>query len=331
MGAPTPVSWRDGVHIAATPIWCDARRARDVCFVSHGEAVRPARHGQLIATAATLALLARQGARRQAETVLAVPYDRPFTLGTRRLELFRSGHAIGAASLAVDVDGERVVYAGPIQPHGGGLGETASLRACRTLVVSAHYGAPEFAFPPIDDVVGEVAERCRAIADAGGAAVLLVTSAGKGLDVAARLGACGLAARAHREIHHAARRLSDHQIASAPALARFSGRLRPGELVLWPTRAREALDRVELPARSAIILVSGGAQDPGAVRSARADLAYPWSNQADYRSLIEYVDASGAERVFFTHRLAEPMARAIDRPARPARAIGPPLQMSLFS
>ena len=29
-----PVTWRDGVHLTGTPIWCDARRRRDVCFVS---------------------------------------------------------------------------------------------------------------------------------------------------------------------------------------------------------------------------------------------------------------------------------------------------------
>jgi hypothetical protein len=89
--ATEPVVWRDGVHVAGTPIWCDARRARDLCFVSAADRVGRAGHGQLIATAATLAQLGAAPGPH-----LAVPYRRPFTLGTLRLELMPSGHALGA-------------------------------------------------------------------------------------------------------------------------------------------------------------------------------------------------------------------------------------------
>jgi putative mRNA 3-end processing factor len=328
MVAPGPVSWRDGVHITGTPIWCDARRARDVCFVSHGGAVMTARHGQLIATAETLALLARADHRRQAETVLPVPYDRPFTLGTRRLELFPSGHAVGAASLAVDLGGDRVVYTGPVNPRGGGLGGAAALRACSTLVVHAGYAAPEVAFPPVDDAVAAVIADCREIARNGGATVLLVSSPCKGLDVAARLAVAeDLAVVAHRAIQHAARKLGP----AVPAVRRMTGRLRPGDVVLWLATARAALDRVALPAGSRIALVSGAAADPEAVAAARADLGRVWSNAADHRALIEYIAATGASAVYCTGRAAEALARSIDSRRRPARALGPPVQMSLFA
>ena len=59
---------------------------------------------------------------------------------------------------------------------------------------------------------------CREIARAGGAAVLLVSSACKGLDVAARLAAAGdLPVVAHRAIQHAARKLD----LAAPAVRRI--------------------------------------------------------------------------------------------------------------
>ena len=93
-----PVTWRDGVHLTGTSIWCDALRARDVCFVSRANAVTTARHGQLCATAETLALLDSGDRGRRPSSVLPVPYARPFTLGTRRIELFRSGAGLGAAS-----------------------------------------------------------------------------------------------------------------------------------------------------------------------------------------------------------------------------------------
>src|SRR5579859_7328899 len=87
------VTWRDGVHLTGTPIWCDARRRRDVCFVSSADRVT-AGHGQLIATPETLAI-AKRRAREAGH--LAVPLHRPFTLGTLRLELISSARGPGAA------------------------------------------------------------------------------------------------------------------------------------------------------------------------------------------------------------------------------------------
>ena len=79
------------MHLTGTPIWCDARRRRDVCFVSSSERVGRAGHGQLIATPITLALLGAEVGH------LAVPVHRPFTLGTTRLSLIPSGRGLGAA------------------------------------------------------------------------------------------------------------------------------------------------------------------------------------------------------------------------------------------
>jgi len=326
MALPVSVSWRDGVHITGTPIWCDARRARDVCFVSHGEAVRIARHGQLVATSETLSLLARSDARRQAETVLAVPYGRPFTLGTRRLELFPSGHAIGAASLLVDIDGHRIVYAGPVHPRGGGLGGPAALRACQTLVVDARYGDRRYSFPDLADVAGEVAAHCRTTIDRGGCAVLVVASSSLGLDVCSQLEP--LRPIAHRAIHRAARRFTDRD--GVPSVRRFSGTARGGDVIVWPVAARDALDRIELPAGSSRVLLSGDALDPSSLQTARVDAAFPWTNEADYRALLDYIDATGAERLYFTNRHGETLARETHRATRPARALGPPVQMNLF-
>src|SRR5450432_2403378 len=126
-----PVTWRDGVHVVGTPIWCDARRARDVCFVSSADAIGRVGHGQLIATLATLAQLGAPGAAH-----LSVPHRRPFTLGTVRLELVPSGHALGSSSLWIDAGGARTFYAGPISTSDGGLGEPAELRTCETLIVA---------------------------------------------------------------------------------------------------------------------------------------------------------------------------------------------------
>jgi putative mRNA 3-end processing factor len=317
-----PVTWRDGVHVAGTPIWCDARRARDVCFVSAADQIGRVGHGQLIATLATLAQLGAAPPGGAAH--LAAPYRRPFTLGTVRLELVPSGHALGAAALWVDAAGHRVLYAGAVCPGGGaGLAEPAELRSCDTLVVAAPYGAPGDRFPARAEAAAAWLDFARETAAAGALAVALVSSPAKGLDVAAQAAAAGLAVGAHRAIHHATRRLEAAGLA-APSVRR--GPPRAGALV-WLVRDRARLDAALAGRPARIALVSGAATDPEAVAAAGAGHGVAWSNAADRDELLGFIADSGAPRVYLTGRCADAIAAALgDR----ARVLAPPHQMALF-
>jgi len=314
-----PVTWRDGIHVTGTAIWCDARRSRDVCFVSAADRIGRVGHGQLIATAATLAQLGALATGAH----LSVPYRRPFTLGTVRLELIPTGHALGAAALLIEDAGQRVLCAGVVGANGG-LGELPELRSCDTLVVAAPYGRPEHRFGPRDEAGDQVVAFARATAEAGAAAVLLVTSAAKGLDVGARLAADGLEAAAHRSIVLAAQRL---HAAALPAPTLRKAGPRPGPL-LWPLAELGRLESLLGAVPRRIALVSGQAVEPSAVREAGADVAIAWSNTADRAELLAYIHGSGARRVYLTGRCAEAVAAELgDR----ARVLGPPRQMPLFA
>ncbi len=320
--------WRDGVHVAGTPIWCDARRARELCFVSRADRLAGSRHGQLIATSESFALMGRKRAGDDSE--LAVPPGHPFSLGTLRLELFKSGSAHGAAALAVDTGERRVVYAGAIHPRGGGLGGAAEQRACDVLVVSAHHGTPLYSLPPLEDATGQLAAECRRAREAGGAAVLLVPGWLEGLDVAHALERAGVGeVVAHRSIHHAAQRLrAAGQVAIA--VRRAAASPRGGQVLLWPLVRRAGLPVSGLPAGSRVLLVSGDAVDPAAVARARAGAGVAWSTEADHPTLCRYIDETRARAVYLLGRHADLLAAELDRPGRSARPLAAPQQMSLF-
>lgn len=316
------------MHLAGTAIWCDARRARELCFVSRADRVAASRHGQLIATTESFALMGRKRAGTDSE--LAAPLGRPFSLGTLRLELFSSGSALGAAALAVDTGERRVVYAGAVHPRGGGLGGAAEQRACDVLVVSAHHGAPIYSFPPLEEATGELADQCRRTRESGAAAVLLVPGWLEGLDLASALEGAGVAELvAHRSIHHAAQRLraAGH---AAPPVRRAGARVRAGQVVLWPLARRGALATAVLPAASRVLLVSGDAVDPAAVARARADGGVAWSTEADHAALCRYIDGTRARAVYLIGRHADVLAAELDRPGRAAHPLAAPQQMSLF-
>jgi putative mRNA 3-end processing factor len=324
-----PVIWRDGVHILNTPIWCDARRSQEVCFVSAAHAIPASRHGQLIGTATTLSLLPSAGDGLGAESRLPIPYDRPFTLGTRRLELLRSGHALGSASLSITVDGQRILYAGTIQPHGSELAGAAGCRPCDALIISATYGDPQFALPHPDAAAADALAFVQEVTARGGAAVLLVSSPAKALDVLVMLARAEIPVAGHRSHALTAQRVRASGIV-VPPLRRATGAAPAGSALLWPADARARLDAVQLPAQSRIALVSGAAAHADAIRAIRADTGFAWSNQADFQALVEYVEGAGAERIYTTGVHARRFAEAITKPGRAAAPLAPPEQLALF-
>lgn len=322
---PSCVSWRDGLHLTGTSIWCDARRARAVGFASAADALERPGHGQLIASAETLALLGAGG-----EAHLGVPFGRPFTLGTVRLELVPSGHGRGGAALSADVGGRQVFYAGAHNLAGGGLGARGQLRPCDTLVVTVPWGEPHHQFGPHDVATARIVQGCqRRIAD-DEAVVLLVDDPLAGLELATILHAHDVAVGAHRAIVALARRLAEAGLA-APPLTRAVARRRA---LIWPIdeRARLAATLRGVPART--MVASGQVTEPGVVdalipAAGRDGLdAIAWSLAGDRPTMLELVRSSGASDVVLLGPGAEPLAAAI---GPRARVLGPPRQMPLFA
>jgi putative mRNA 3-end processing factor len=291
----SPVVWRDGVHIAGTPLWCDARRARELCFVSSALVPDARRHRQIIATQATLDLLPEPPAR-----ALAVPYGRPFALGDLRLELFPSGPMVGAAALLVDLGPTRVVYAGPVDPRRG-----AEARACDLLVVDAT--GVRFEPPAPVDALAGIAAWVDAELGAGATPVLLASPLSTGPELIERLGATR-PLRAHRAFVDAARKLRELGRPLPPVL-RFAGPPAPGTVVLWPP----------------------GSRDAPAMRALRRVSMTEVSDPRDGPSLVAYVAATGARTVFLVGASDDRLERALVERGLEARRFGPPEQLALFA
>jgi putative mRNA 3-end processing factor len=338
------VTWRDGVHLTGTPIWCDARRRRDICFLSSADRIGRTGHGQLIGTSITLALL---GARDMGH--LAVPLRQRFTLGTLRLELIPSGRGFGAAALHVDIAGKTVLYAGAVRTSAGGVGDAAELRTCDAVVVAAPYGEPHHRFPPLAEAIAATAGWTRAQLAAGRRPVLLVDSLLDGLEVASRLAAEGVAIAGGRALREAGQRIADlvpppQIVGGAIAIgSTISPRPRGPMIAPGPGSGIPAIAAPGREPRAIVWLAS----DPGglarslgerafatALVSARAldgdsryDAGFGWAAAADRAQLLGWIEATGARDVFVTGACAEAIVGAL---RGRARVIGPPHQMPLF-
>jgi hypothetical protein len=330
------VTWRDGVHLTATPIWCDARRRRDICFVSSAERVGRAGHGQLIATPLTLALLgASQGGH------LGVPLRQRFTLGTLRLELIASGRGPGAAALHVDNAGHRVLYAGAIRPYtgprpgaaerlaenrgiagGGAMAiEPAEVRTCDALVVAAPFGATHHVFPPLGEVITHVLEWTHAQLANGRAPVLLVDGVLEGLEVAGVL--AGLAVTLARPIRDAVKRAGASPPTEPDDARPRTRRATEATVFVWLASDRGGLARALGGRPHALARLSGHTLDGDSA----GDTSFAWAGAADRAQLLAWIESTGAREVFVTGACATEIASSL---GNRARVLGPPHQMTLF-
>ena len=319
------MTWRDGVHLTGTPIWCDARRRRDVCFVSSADRVGRAGHGQLIGTPLTLALLGAQLGGH-----LGVPLHRRFTLGNMRLELVASGRGPGAAALHVDIAGRQVLFAGAIRS--ASPIEPAEVRTAQAVVVAAPYGEERHRFPPLADVIAQTIEWVRTTLAAARRPVLFVETALDGLEVAACLSTAGILIAGHRAIRDATRRVGEHApdgSAARTGITPLAGPLaitspgREPRAVIWLDSDRTGLARALADHARTTALLSGRALDG----TDGTDVAFAWSNAADRQQLLEWIESTSAREVFVTGTCAEAIASVL---GPRGRVIGPPHQMTLF-
>lgn len=334
--AIAPVTWRDGVHLTGTAIWCDARRRRDVCFVSAADRLPLGKaRAQLIGTPLTLALLGAS------EGNLAVPLRQRFTLGTLRLELIASGRGPGAASLYLEGAGKRMLYAGPVRPYDGTRVSAADVRACDTLVVDAPFGASKKKFPALDGVIDRVLAWARKQLAASRRPVLRVDTALDGLEVASVLAAEGFALAGAKPIREAAARMAaltdatllrkktTNGTTGRPVSAIPGGRSsKPTPAIAAPTKELRAtlwLDRdipeVVTDQPHATARLSGHS-------TTTTEVSFAWPHAADRSSLLEWIEGTRAKEIYVTGGSAEAIVKALG--AR-AKYLGPPQQMSLFA
>ncbi|MDB4954183.1 MAG: hypothetical protein JWO36_1752 [Myxococcales bacterium] len=295
------------MHLTGTPIWCDARRRRDVCFVSSADRVGRAGHGQLIATPITLALLGARGAGH-----LAVPPLRPFTLGTLRLELVPSGRGLGAAALHVNIGGRTVLYAGAVRTTG--IADGAQVRASDAVVVAAPFGEVRHKFPPVDKVADKLVTWVQSQLAAERRPMLVVDTPTDGLEVAARLAEAGLVVAGSRSLRDAALRIG--ALAAVPQIRALGKELCPV--------IRVEADRVKVHEgdRPVTALVS-----PRAIDGAGTAEPFAWPFVAGRDQLLAWIEQTRARDIFVTGAAAEAIVAKL---GPRARMLGPPHQMMLF-
>jgi putative mRNA 3-end processing factor len=330
--------YRAGIGLGGTQITCDATGfPSDLIFLSHARALPPrgpaaltdARAGrrQIVTTEKTLQLLGVAGDKLRGRTLPAA-FGRPFNLGGQRIEVVPTGYLPGAASLLCESEGRHLFYAGRFCPEPIVAGvEAFEVRRADAVCIDATFGDPQRVFPPRQQVVAQVRHFVQEAVGDHKTPVLLASPFGALPALVIDLSQAGLALRAHPRIAAVLTRLRS-VCEGLPAVPRFTGKLAPGDTLLWPPEARDNATLQLLPDLR-LALVAGDATDPAILSRMRIDHGFALTNMACFAEILATLEATGAREVALYHGAAETLAEVLSGRGYKAYALGPPRQMTL--
>ena len=142
-GGTIPIrSTDDGIHLSNSILWFDSRANGQLSFVSSAQCPSKVQVPQIITTEETLKILAAQKNEPQTHNALVCQYNRPFSIGRLRMELLPSGGILGGASLYVETEQGRLLYAPYLQTQKSGTVRQMQLKKAHTLILNAYHPDP---------------------------------------------------------------------------------------------------------------------------------------------------------------------------------------------
>ena len=129
----------DGLHLTDTILWFDSQKSGEVSFLSSATKTFRAFDQQVITTEETVKILE---AIRRRPNALICQYNRPFSIGRLKMELLPSGCVLGGASLYVETDEGRLLYAPHVQSHRIPTVRQMQLKKATTLILGPMHPDP---------------------------------------------------------------------------------------------------------------------------------------------------------------------------------------------
>lgn len=317
--------YNGGVHLTDSVLWCDTDRRHDLVFISHSHADYIGKNRRILATDKTVRVLTRGTGKIDA---LTSPYRRQFTLGPLSLQMFPSGHVLGAAQLLIVRDGRRLVYTSDVNPRRSLTAETGEPVPCEALVIPATYGRPEYVFPPRDEVIERIHQFVDECLNDKTTPVLIANQIGIAQELMQNFGTKGYRLRVHRSIYDVAKVYRELGI-SLPNARRFQGAPAKDEVVIFPPILRNHSSIRKLK-RHKTAMVDGRALDDAFVFRSKVDAAFPLSDAAGHDELLTFIAETEAREVFLSDGYVDEFSQELRNRGIRTYPLVKPEQLTLF-
>jgi Cft2 family RNA processing exonuclease len=284
--------FRQDLFVPAARMWLDPKKPRHFAFVSHAHGDHIARHEHALATPATARLMEhRLGDLR----IQRLPFAEPLQLNADvQVTLYPAGHILGAAQIALDVRGERLVYTGDFRLKKSATADLAQIVPCDVLIMECTFGRPHYQFPPREDVLPELVETIRQLLRDGQTPVLLAYSLGRSQELLSLLRGEGLRFFLAPPIYFTVKVYEELGVSLGEYEMARPGRVQGGVLMVPPHASRSRL--VKRAERPVLLAATGWARDGAPPYP--ADRCFPFSDHADFDELLEYVEKAAPREVY---------------------------------
>ncbi len=289
------IEYHEALYVPAADLWLDARRVKNLSFVSHAHTDHATRHHQVLATPETVALLEH---RRGKTRALPVEFNQPVAIKDHQVTLFPAGHILGSAQILIEGE-QQLVYTGDFKLHRGACAQPAEVRACDILVMECTFGLPHYVFPPVEETLERLVDFIQKTLLEGMTPVVLGYTLGKSQEALKIVGEAGYEAVVHESIYHIAKIYEKLGVKFGP-YEEYPGRGLEGKVVVAPTHIRRQSLKADLgPIRT--VYLSGWGIDPDRRFALGADLMLPLSDHADFNELVEYVKQANPRKIYTVH------------------------------
>ena len=298
---------KGAVHFPELALWLDAHDARSAdewAVVSHAHSDHIARHKRVILTEPTARLLRHRLGGQREERILRFGERTEFSgpRGDFALTLLPAGHILGSAMVLVEWSGGSLLYTGDFRLRASPACEPcdfAAARGCDWLVMETTFGRPEYVFPPTAQVAASLLQFCREALAAGETPVLLGWTLGKTQELLCLLSNSGLRVAVHEAVLPLARIYEQCGVRLGAYEPLDPTQAKDCVLICPPTFAQSPRRAALGPCQLAV--ATGWAMESSCKYRSGVDAAFPLSDHADFKELIEFVRQVRPGRVFTTH------------------------------
>jgi putative mRNA 3-end processing factor len=289
-----------GIRLTSAALWLDASRKVPACCVSHAHLDHARKHGMVIATKTTLALMQ---ARIGVGASITLSYKQPFDYDGLVITLYPAGHILGSAQVLIETNGTRLLYSGDFNTCASATAEAIEVPECDVLIMESTFGKPLYRFPGRDQVTNRLLDFVHLALAQNSTPVVLAYTLGKSHEAMKILAEAGFKLSVHGSIAALAKIYEQNGVDFGD-WAKFNDKDLTGRVVIFPRHALDNRRLKKIPEKRTVFL-SGWAVNPRLKHRYGVDEALPLSDHADFDGLIEYVRRARPRQVYTTHGFAE--------------------------
>lgn len=234
-----------------------------------------------------------------------LPYGEPRTINGVQVSLHPAGHILGSAQVRVEYRGEVWVVTGDYKTEPDATCAPFELVPCHTFITESTFGLPIYRWQPQAEIFEQINDWWRRNREQGKASILYGYALGKAQRLLAGLDdgigpiyTHGAVERLNRAYREAGVRLPPTEYAGQAAAA--GGAKWAESMIVAPPSARGTPWLRKFGDHSTAF-ASGWMRIRGARRQRSVDRGFVLSDHVDWPSLMNVIEATGAQRVWVTH------------------------------